>query len=200
MSTEFCLSSEHKRERTDYNFHKSAAVQQLLLDSFSDLVEFLKNQYEKNSIAGILSICLPVIGIIVFAVGGFWYLIVTFRVGVLWGLSCLFLPFVSLIFLFAHWKVASKPFFVSILGMAVTFSGIFLADVNGQGRLITNSPATSSFLKKETSDEKYSCNGKIYCSEMTSCAEAKFYQHNCPGTKMDGDRDGIPCESQWCGR
>lgn len=44
----------------------------------------------------------------------------------------------------------------------------------------------------------YSCNGKVYCSEMTSCEEAKFYLRNCPGTKLDGDGDGIPCESQWC--
>jgi len=44
----------------------------------------------------------------------------------------------------------------------------------------------------------YSCNGKVYCSEMTSCEEAKFYQNNCPRTKMDGDGDGIPCERQWC--
>lgn len=44
----------------------------------------------------------------------------------------------------------------------------------------------------------YSCEGKVYCSEMRSCEEAMFYQRNCPGTKMDGDNDGIPCESQWC--
>jgi len=45
----------------------------------------------------------------------------------------------------------------------------------------------------------FSCNGKVYCSEMTSCEEARFYQNNCPGTKIDGDGDGVPCESQWCG-
>jgi len=44
----------------------------------------------------------------------------------------------------------------------------------------------------------YQCSGKKYCSEMTSCSEAFFYQENCPGTEMDGDRDGIPCERQWC--
>ncbi|MGI2029720.1 excalibur calcium-binding domain-containing protein [Endozoicomonas acroporae] len=27
---------------------------------------------------------------------------------------------------------------------------------------------------------------------------ATFYQDNCPGTNMDGDRDGIPCERQLC--
>ncbi|GAA5192049.1 cold shock domain-containing protein [Ferrimonas gelatinilytica] len=44
----------------------------------------------------------------------------------------------------------------------------------------------------------FRCEGKTYCSEMRSCAEAKFYLANCPGTKMDGDGDGIPCERQWC--
>ncbi len=50
-----------------------------------------------------------------------------------------------------------------------------------------------------TSTQRFSCQGKKYCSEMRSCKEAMFYQNNCPGTKMDGDRDGIPCESQHCG-
>ena len=47
---------------------------------------------------------------------------------------------------------------------------------------------------------KFRCEGKRYCSEMTSCQEATFYLKNCPGVEIDGDRDGIPCESQWCGR
>ncbi|WP_423929830.1 excalibur calcium-binding domain-containing protein, partial [Dokdonella sp.] len=25
-----------------------------------------------------------------------------------------------------------------------------------------------------------------------------FLRH-CPGPRMDGDNDGTPCESQWCG-
>jgi cold shock CspA family protein len=44
----------------------------------------------------------------------------------------------------------------------------------------------------------YGCDGKTHCSQMTSCEEAEFYLRNCPGTAMDGDGDGIPCESQWC--
>jgi hypothetical protein len=43
-----------------------------------------------------------------------------------------------------------------------------------------------------------SCDGRIHCSQMTSCAEAQFFLANCPGTEMDGDHDGIPCERQWC--
>jgi cold shock CspA family protein len=44
----------------------------------------------------------------------------------------------------------------------------------------------------------FRCDGRTMCSQMTSCAEAKFFLKNCPGTKMDGDNDGIPCEQQWC--
>ena len=42
------------------------------------------------------------------------------------------------------------------------------------------------------------CDGRKYCSQMTSCAEAKFFLKNCPGTEMDGNNDGTPCEQQWC--
>lgn len=48
------------------------------------------------------------------------------------------------------------------------------------------------------SSTQYSCQGKTYCSEMSSCEEAQFYQSNCSGTKMDGDGDGVPCEDM-CG-
>jgi endonuclease YncB( thermonuclease family) len=43
------------------------------------------------------------------------------------------------------------------------------------------------------------CDGRLYCSQMTSCEEAKWFVKNCPGVKMDGNRDGVPCEKQWCG-
>lgn len=46
---------------------------------------------------------------------------------------------------------------------------------------------------------QYKCDGRTYCSQMTSCAEATYFLKNCPGVKMDGDHDGIPCEDQWCG-
>jgi cold shock CspA family protein len=44
----------------------------------------------------------------------------------------------------------------------------------------------------------YSCDGRTMCSEMRSCEEATFFIRNCPGTKMDGNRDGVPCEQQFC--
>ena len=44
----------------------------------------------------------------------------------------------------------------------------------------------------------FSCDTRQYCSQMRSCEEARYFLANCPGVKMDGDRDGIPCEEQWC--
>src|SRR5688572_16741130 len=46
---------------------------------------------------------------------------------------------------------------------------------------------------------KFSCDGRTRCSQMTSCDEAVYFLENCPGVKMDGEGDGIPCEGQWCG-
>jgi cold shock CspA family protein len=64
-----------------------------------------------------------------------------------------------------------------------------MTPVQGIGELSrSRAPAASSF----------SCDGRIHCSQMTSCAEATFFLKNCPGTQMDGDRDGVPCEQQLC--
>jgi len=59
--------------------------------------------------------------------------------------------------------------------------------------------------KMATSEQKgpskltnYRCDGRTYCSQMNSCEEATWFLKNCPGTKMDGNNDGIPCEKQWC--
>ena len=49
-----------------------------------------------------------------------------------------------------------------------------------------------------TAPQSRRCDGRQHCSQMTSCAEAKFYLGNCPGVKMDGDGDGIPCEDHLC--
>ena len=46
----------------------------------------------------------------------------------------------------------------------------------------------------------YRCDGRVYCSQMTSCEEATYFLRNCPNVKMDGNNDGVPCEQQWCRR
>ena len=54
-------------------------------------------------------------------------------------------------------------------------------------------------VERTDSTPAFRCDGRVYCSEMTSCDEAMFFLRNCPGVKMDGEGDGIPCEKQWCG-
>jgi hypothetical protein len=50
------------------------------------------------------------------------------------------------------------------------------------------------------SAEKFHCDGRVSCPQMHSCEEATWFLQHCPGMQMDGDSDGIPCESQWCRR
>lgn len=57
-------------------------------------------------------------------------------------------------------------------------------------------PRTQMGVKAEQSS--YRCDGRTHCSQMTSCAEASYFLSNCPGAQMDGNRDGVPCEQQWC--
>lgn len=52
--------------------------------------------------------------------------------------------------------------------------------------------------RAEPTRQKFVCDGRVYCSQMTSCEEATFFINNCPDTKMDGNNDGVPCEKQWC--
>ena len=42
------------------------------------------------------------------------------------------------------------------------------------------------------------CGGKQFCNQMDSCAEALFYLRECGATTIDGDKDGVPCETQLC--
>ncbi|WP_180164145.1 cold shock domain-containing protein [Acinetobacter sp. YH12049] len=49
----------------------------------------------------------------------------------------------------------------------------------------------------KTEQAKYKCDGRTHCSQMRSYDEAVFFIRNCPGTKMDGNNDGIPCERQF---
>ena len=54
-------------------------------------------------------------------------------------------------------------------------------------------------LPAPAASSRFHCDGRRYCSQMTSCEEAKYFLDHCPTVKMDGDGDGVPCEDQWCG-
>lgn len=67
-----------------------------------------------------------ILGLIIFIVGGFWFLVRAFTESVLWGLAVLFVPIVSLFFLIVHWDSAKRPFFVQVGGFACIFLGSFI--------------------------------------------------------------------------
>ena len=57
---------------------------------------------------------------------------------------------------------------------------------------------TAGFVPKPYASTLFKCDGRKHCSQMSSCKEAKYFLNNCPGTLMDGDNDGIPCEQHLC--
>jgi Excalibur calcium-binding domain len=59
--------------------------------------------------------------------------------------------------------------------------------------IVENSESASA----ARNSQNYRCDGRQRCSQMGSYEEAKYFIENCPNTKMDGDRDGIPCERQF---
>ena len=66
---------------------------------------------------------LAYIGIAIFIIGGIGTLIASFKTSILWGLGCLFIAPVSLIFLILHWDVAKNPFYLQLIGIALAFIG-----------------------------------------------------------------------------
>jgi endonuclease YncB( thermonuclease family) len=50
-------------------------------------------------------------------------------------------------------------------------------------------------VKKVSTDSGFECGSKSRCGDMSSCVEANFYLNECGLTKLDRDRDGVPCES-----
>ncbi|MGH7134797.1 MAG: hypothetical protein ACREHD_03605 [Pirellulales bacterium] len=63
------------------------------------------------------------LGLIAFIVGGIWFLVVAFQEEVPWGLACMFIPCVSIIFLVKFWDKASKPFGVQVAGFVAMIIG-----------------------------------------------------------------------------
>lgn len=61
---------------------------------------------------------------------------------------------------------------------------------------ISYTPAPRSrSLERPRAKRGLQCSGKRTCGEMDSCAEANFYLDQCGVSRLDGDGDGVPCES-----
>ena len=69
---------------------------------------------------------LMVLGYITCAVAGIWLLITAYMDSIVWGLACMFIPFVSIAFIVTHWEVARRPFFVWLGGLVPLVLGTLL--------------------------------------------------------------------------
>lgn len=138
------------------------------------------------------------VGLGIFVIGGIGLLIAAFRTSILWGLAVLFIAPVAVIYLILHWQDAKGSFKIQVFGLLII--GAFAYTNGGMSSVKSASSNLSdiNFSTPEVSNQQFRCDGRMHCSQMTSCAEATYFLRNCPNTKMDGNNDGIPCERQWC--
>ena len=88
--------------------------------------------------------------------------------------------------------------FLLLMGAGVYWwFGIRQSD-SGSVMQAPNASVLTQTSKSAPMASQFSCKGKTHCSQMTSCEEATYYIQHCPNTEMDGNNDGVPCESQWC--
>jgi hypothetical protein len=135
--------------------------------SVASVPEFM--QSAKGMASNIVSSSLPGLllagaGLVLFLIGDIGFLIAAFRVGVIWGLSCLFLPFVSFFFLVIHWKVAAKWFFVTLAGLGLMVGGAMLSSESGLSRHTgkTGVPVWQKQLVQQQKTSAYfTCSGKV---------------------------------------
>jgi hypothetical protein len=59
-------------------------------------------------------------------------------------------------------------------------------------------PVQPGLAQPRTPTPEFRCDGRTRCAEMRSCDEATYFLEHCPGVKMDGDGDRIPCERGPC--
>jgi len=82
----------------------------------------------------------------------------------------------------------------AILVIAIVIGGYYQYRARSQAMPLQTVAEPSA----QAPSSRFSCDGRTHCSQMTSCAEAKYFLRHCPDVKMDGNHDGVPCEQQWC--
>jgi len=94
-----------------------------------------------------------------------------------------------------------------IVGFVIVgiFSAIFIPLISGiyQRETLRRQSAQATNIVQIADNTKisntqiFTCDVRKHCSEMHSYEEAVFFINNCPGTLMDGNNDGEPCERQF---
>lgn len=61
------------------------------------------------------------LGYVLCFAGGLWIVVLAFRKGILWGVGCLFVPILQLIYVALYWKQAKAAFFLQVTGLSAFF-------------------------------------------------------------------------------
>lgn len=50
-------------------------------------------------------------------------------------------------------------------------------------------------ISTPSGEQRFSCDKRRFCNEMTSFAEAQFFLQQCGAVELDENENGIPCEA-----
>ncbi len=95
-------------------------------------------------------------------------------------------------------KLVSLIFTIIIIGTVIAYG---VNSYNSRHNHITDTSTSPPIIQNQPAavvENKFKCDGRTHCSQMTSCEEAEYFLQHCTNTVMDGDHDGEPCEQQWC--
>jgi len=69
---------------------------------------------------------LAYLGISLFIIGGVGFLIAAFKESIWWGLLCILVSPISLVFLLLHWQEAKNAFFLQLAGLAIVMFAAYM--------------------------------------------------------------------------
>ena len=84
-----------------------------------------------------------------------------------------------------------------IIAALVVFAYVKYTEISPSD-VAADKAAASSDARATGAPAEFRCDGRIHCSQMKSCDEAKFFMQNCPGVQLKASQDDVPCERQWC--
>jgi hypothetical protein len=58
--------------------------------------------------------------------GGLWIVVLAWQKGIVWGLGCLLLPVLQLIYVALNWKQAKSAFFLMLAGFAALLFSVVI--------------------------------------------------------------------------
>lgn len=96
---------------------------------------------------------LGIVGLVSFI----WVVVIAFKQDVIWGLGCLFIPLIIIVFGIIHWDKAKKPFMVYIVCsiiLAAMYVKIIYAVVSESGALDLNAQVESGQITEQEAQQQ----------------------------------------------